>query len=491
MCQNFSLRSSNQLKCRSIIRLGVLIVKLKNFEEWFAIRAGHRDDDHWPGRLTFDLEEGIYLTTARFASNAESYGDATFHASTMTGWLDYQRPTTLIYPWIQASHGLTLSMDTPAMRSSYRFVVNAVLKNVFLEDINEPIFTGLVVDDPAMHAWIKPNLVSHDWDYNDDPLGPRLSVEVAASQQRSTTLSDGTEATVTSATRVPIDAALTLDEYSILWLRFPKPVSYDTITRVIWRISTAFSFLIGCRVGSPVYQLPTTHTRKWNHVDREVVAELWYPPAKKGRNAPPDVSSRIIVEGRSSLSLAQVLELVVGKRDELIYLANIIQTIDDNDMPTTQGYGELLGCLERFDANQFGSGADPNFPAKMRGLKRVVQQHGSKADQELFRSLCEGNQNGYSLLRRLERLHNYWRDDGFRGSPDLRRIRDLRNLLPHGRGLDVSSDVAQEMAIYNQYLSALGRYHVLRALGCAGDEIAAAFSRKAHRYGMFVPRSRD
>ena len=104
--------------------------------------------------------------------------------------------------------------------------------------------------------------------------------------------------------------------------------------------------------------------------------------------------------------------------------------------------------------------------------------------------LVQGAKNSYSLSRRLERLHSYWRDDGFRGSPDIRRIRDLRNLLPHGRGLDVSSDVAQEMVAFSYYLAALGRYHVLRALGCTGDEIAAALSRRMHRYGMFVPQRR-
>lgn len=487
MPSQLRLQSARMLK--SCVRLGVFIVKLENFEEWFAIRANHQDDDHWPGRLTFDLAEGIHLTTARFAGDAESYGDPTFHASTMTGWLDYQRPTTLIHPWMQTVGGFTASMDTPAMRASYRFVVNAVLKNVFLEDINEPIFTGLVVDDPAMHAWINPNLVSHEWGGNDDPLRLRLSVGLAAPQHRSSTLSDGTEATVTSATRIPRDTTLTLDEHSVLRLRFPEPVNYDAITRITWRISTVFSFLIGSRVGSPVYQLPTTRARRWNDEDREVVAELWYRPALRGADAPPRTGSRFMVEGRSSLSLDKILELIVGKQDELIYLANIIQTVDDNDMPITQGYGELLGCLENFDANQFGSGAAPDFQAKMRSLECVVQKHRSKADQELFKRLRGGTRNAYSLLHRLERLHNYWHDGGFRGSPDLRRIRDLRNLLPHGRGLDVSNNVVQEMVTFSRYLAALGRYHILRALGCTGGEIAGAFSWQAHRYGMFVPQS--
>ena len=51
----------------------------------------------------------------------------------------------------------------------------------------------------------------------------------------------------------------------------------------------------------------------------------------------------------------------------------------------------------------------------------------------------------------------------------------------------MSSDVAKDMNGYLPYLTALGRYHVLKALDFTGDQIGAAFSRQAHRYGKFVP----
>ncbi|MEH3117220.1 MAG: hypothetical protein PGN25_06340 [Methylorubrum populi] len=464
-------------------------MKLDNFEEWFAIRANHSDDDHWPGRLSFDLENGIYLTTARFAGDADSFGDPTFHARTMTGWLDYQRPTTLIHPWIQTVGGFTASVDAPAMRASYRFVVNAVLKNVFLEDIDERMFTGLVVEHPAINAWINPRLVDHDWSRSENAGLPSLSVAVEPPRQRTFRLQDGTEAVVTSATRAPQGEAMTLHEYTVLRLRFPEPVDYEAITRLTWRISVLFEFMIGARTEAPVYQLPTTRTRMWNDEPREVVAEFWYLPARKGRNksVSPRASQRLTVEGRSAISLEALLNRVVGGSDELIYLANVIQSVEDQELSLTQGYGELIGCLEDFDGRQFGSGADPDFRDSMQSLARVVQQHGSEADRALFERLRGGARNSYSLLKRLERLHQFWSDDDFRGNPNLRRIRDIRNLLPHGQGLQLSSNVAHEMVTYLSYLTALGRYHVLRALGCTGDEIAAAFSWQAHRYGMFVP----
>ncbi len=465
-------------------------MNLENFEKWFAIRANHRDDDHWPGRLSFDLDKGIYLTTARFAGSADSHSDPTFHARTMTGWLDYQRPTTLIDPWIQTVDGFTLSADTPAMRASYRFVVGAVLKNIFIEDIAEPIFNGLVVEHPAVHAWVNPRLVDHGWLRPENVGLPSLSVDVASPRQRTFQLQDGTEALVTSATRAQSGEAITLDEYTVLRLRFPKPVDYNTITRLAWRISVLFEFMIGARTVAPVYQLPTTQTRTWNGEQREVVAEFWYWPAQKRRSGDAllRVSQWLTVEGRSAVTLESLLNRVAGGNDEIIYLADIIQSTEDYDLSLTQGFGELMGCLEDFDLREFGNGSDPHFSRNVQSLKQIIRQHGSDADFMMFNRLRDGAPNSYSLLRRLERLHEFWRNDGFRGNPDLGRIRDLRNLLPHGRGLQISSNVAQEMIVYMKYLCALGRYHVLRALGFTGDQIAAAFSGQPHRYGLFIPK---
>lgn len=464
-------------------------MKLEAFDEWFAIRMNYQEqeNDPWPGRLVFDPADGFYLTTAHFTSGR--VGDAPPDCkSTITGWLDYQRPTTLVNPWIQAVESCTFSVDTPRIRELYRFVVNAVLKNIFLEDISDPIFTGLIVGDAAINAWICPRLLAHHWETNEKPLPPKLAVGVETPQHRSFTLSNGTEVTLTSTARPKREQSFTVDEHSVLRLQFPEPVNYDVIMRLVWRISSVFSFLIGADLGAPVYQLPTTHAREWNGEKRQVTAELWYTPSKHASYTPPPIYDRLMVEGSSSLTLPQVLELLLGKQDELIYLANVIQAVENSDLSITQGFGEILGCLEKFDTMQFGSGASADFKPRMDHLEKVVRKHGSEDDQALFQRMRGGTRNSYSLMRRLDRLHQHWHNDGFRGSPDLSRMRDIRNLIPHGRGLEVSSDVAREMATFNRYLSALGRYHVLRALGCTADEIANAFSMQIHRYGIFIPK---
>lgn len=466
-------------------------MRLEGFEEWFAVRPNHSDEaDPLPGRLTFNLDEGIHLDTICFWESIEHKEGLLVSGQTMTGWLDYQRPATLIQPWLQRTGGLNIGMDTPRMRESQRFVASALLKNVFLEDINAPIFTGLVVEDPAFHAWVNPQLVKRDWSRPEYVGLPSLSVDVQPPQSRIFTLADGTQAIVTSATRVAQGEATTLEEYTVLKLEFREPVGFDAITRVAWRVSALFEFLIGARVQAPIYYLPTTHKRMWNDEEREVVAEFLYCPIsrKKRRDALPDIYDRLTFEKRSPVPLGALLSHISGGSDELIFLADQIQSVEDHDLSITQGYGALLGCLEAFDKRTFGSGADEKFKQDMKNLHELVEKHGSIADISFFKRVSSTASNSFSLLKRLERLHQMWNEDDFRGRPDLNRIRDLRNLVPHGRGLEVSSDVAQEMITYLHYLTALGRFHVLKVLGFSGDQIGAAFMSQPHRYGIFVPK---
>jgi hypothetical protein len=74
---------------------------------------------------------------------------------------------------------------------------------------------------------------------------------------------------------------------------------------------------------------------------------------------------------------------------------------------------------------------------------------------------------------------------GFLGRPRIRRLVELRNIKPHGRGRDFSPDVAQEVVTVLPFLCALARYHLLKALGFDRVAIAAGFARC--RYGRFVP----
>ncbi|MCF4127558.1 hypothetical protein [Methylobacterium sp. SyP6R] len=464
-------------------------MELKNFEDWFAVRPRHDDKlDTLNGRLSFDLEKGIHLDTIQF-SNPESSSSDIVVGQTITGYIDYQRPATIIQPWTQRTSGFGVGINTPVMRDSQRYVASAVLKNIHLENIDEPIFTGLIVEHPAIHAWVNPNLVESEWIRTKDWGSPRLSVDVRPPQQRDFTLADGTQVKVSSAIRVPGGEATTLEEYTIFEMIFTKPINLEAVTRINWRIDVIFEFLTGIRVSPPIYYLPTTYKRLWNQEDRQIVAEFWYQPIsrKKRHIKLPSLHDRLSSESNFPISLKTLLDHIAGDSDELIYLSNLIQSVEDYDLTITQGYGELLGCLEAFDNRTYGSGADEKFKDKMAQLVDLVTKNGSSEDVDFFSRIKATASNKFSLLKRLERLHQMWHKDGFRANPNLRRIRDLRNIIPHGRGLEVSSDVAQEMVNYMKYLTALGRYHVYIILGLNGNQIAQIFSRQPHLYGIFVP----
>lgn len=466
-------------------------MKLENFEEWFAIRPNHSDDgDHLTGRLTFDLNTGISLEAVWFSGGAANRSAPLTCGQTLTGWLDFNRRATLIRPWVQSAGGFSIGLNTPVMRERQRFIASALIKNVFLDDIRSTIFTGLEVEHPAFHAWVNPRLVNSKWTQNEHVDFPVLSVDVQPPQKRVFELADGTQAEVISITNVPNNKNIALEERTVLRLNFSQPVAFDKIPRMAWRITALFEFLIGARVQAPVYRMPTTNKQMWNDEEREVVAEYWHQPVprKKRYSTLPDVLRPFTTEETSPASLEMLLNLITGASDEIIFLADQIQSVEDHDLYLTQGYLEIIGCLEAFDERTFGSGADPSFKSQLKNLKELVEKHGSEDDRTLFSRIAGTASNRFSLVKRLERLHRMWNEDGFRGAPDLTRVRDLRNIVPHGRGLEMSSEIAQDMIAFLSYLTALGRYHVMKVLGFTGDQIGAAFLRQPHRYGKFAPQ---
>lgn len=467
-------------------------MKLENFEEWFAIRPNHSDEgEHLPGRLTFNLNEGISLDTIWFLDDISPKNKELVLNQTLTGWLDYRQPATLINPKISRSGGMCFGLNSLRMRHSQRFNVDAILKNVFLKDIKDKIFKGLSVEHPAFHAWINPSLVQKDWKHLDGNNFPTLFVEAQPPKERVLNLSDGTRVTVISSTRTPRGAVTTLEENTLLKLEFPNPVDYDSMTRMVWRLNTLFEFLIGARLSVPIYNFPTTQKCRFNNEDCELVAEFWYRPAsrKKRRDTPPEFHSILTFEKICPVSLEALLTRILGDDDdELIYLADQIQSTEDYDVSIVHAYVEIIGCLEAFDKRKFGSGKDKNFKNKLKSLNSLIKDNGTTDDAQCFERIKSFLPNSYSLFKRLERLHSMWSEEGFGGALDLKRIIKLRNMVPHGQGHEVSADIAKEMINYLKYLTGLGRYHVMRELGFKGDQMRAALLRNQNRYGIFIPK---
>jgi len=167
---------------------------------------------------------------------------------------------------------------------------------------------------------------------------------------------------------------------------------------------------------------------------------------------------------------------------------DMVLAVEMQDLRADDSFVELLGCLEDFDKMYFGTGSDPKIRAAARRIRRLVKQHGSREDQEVCARIGAAFRNEFSLRQRLERLMAMWKADGFRGHADPRRLVELRNMKPHGRGREVSPKVFREIITFLPFLCALARYHILKVLGFDAAAIAAGFAKVPHRYGMFTAR---
>ncbi|WP_430439641.1 hypothetical protein [Shinella sp.] len=461
-----------------------------NFEEWFAIRPGHRDDDFWPGRLRYDIENGIELLTARFMGEEYQLADPTFNSPTITGYLDYSRPATLVQPFVQSYGGMTFGEDAGFLRTSLRIVVNGILKNVHIEDLAAPRFTGLEVDLPSLHAWVAPELVEHKKNFPEDESAPTLSLNISAPVVKNITLRTGNEATITSYVYVGNnDHTFSIKQQTSLSISFRDPLTYDQILRLIWRLNVLFNFMIGTRLSTEIHYLETIPPEGAGEGAKPVTAELWFKPIHIGTSKVPRTYQRHFTEHTSPIKMDGLLELCFSDKDPLFYLMNLVIAVEEREERVEKSYSELLGCIEDFDRREFGDGRDPSLKASIESLSELVEQAGNEAQRATLRRLSTSVRNELSLRQRLERLAGHWRDDGFRGYPDFARVAYLRNTISHGRGLQITASDFQEMCIFSGYLAALARYQIWRVLGFSPDEIAQAFMRKVHHFGPYIPKS--
>lgn len=463
---------------------------LESFEEWFAIRDGHSDDKIWPGRLSFSSNNGVVLETIAFSDGGNLYQALGCDTGTITGYLDYQRPTTIVKPMIQSLNDGTWGVDTPFMRAKVRLIGSAILKNIHLIDVHERCFTGVSAELPAFSSWYAPKIVKTDFRIPDNKRPPEVAADVDSPEHFEIVLNDRTKATIDSYAHTATEGAVTsVTQRTSLWLQFSEAMNYEAVLKRIWRLNTLFSFLLGHRMAQPPYRLHTTHTRSWNDKDRPIVAELLFNPAFKSKTKHIKWHEALFTRHNCTLDIRTILNATAEQPDALFYLMNMVLLMERPKKLSANTFSEFMGCLEDFDQTVFGSGSSTDLKAKRKALKVVVSEHGSEADNRTLGDLIRGSPNRYSLAQRLERLQRAWLESGFRGAPEPRELVKLRNAISHGRAVTLEADDYQKMVWFGDYLCALSRFHIFRELGLPDKDIGEAFCRVPHRYGMYAPRS--
>ncbi|WP_172653353.1 HEPN domain-containing protein [Methyloceanibacter caenitepidi] len=448
------------------------------FKEWFAVRMNHSDDETWPGRLSYDPNDGIYLNAINFAEwELGGEGNPYFEGETITGYLDYQTPTTLVRPFIQNFNPGSIGRDFALTRARYRVVANGILKKLHLETLGDRCFEGFNCELPSFHAWIAPQLVQSS--YSAVGSLPLPNIVIGEPSKIELSLSSAT-AEVVKYTSAGEDAPIR--QHTVLSLVLSEPADYEAVMRLVSAIEIMFSFLIGARLETSVLNLPTT---RYNEDAYKITAECWIVPAWKRAAAAPHPQHRLFTEGVSPVDTQALLDRCLSNPVELISIMNVVLCVESNDGRIDDSFGELLGALEAFDKKQFGSGADPNINHIRKQLKELVEKHGTEEQKAVCVQIGDSFRNEYSLRKRLKRLYDMWKADGFKGDPDLGRIVDIRNLKPHGRGHRLSPDVVGEIIVFMPFLCALARYHILKVLGFSAYDIGQGF-RRMSRYQDFV-----
>jgi hypothetical protein len=461
---------------------------LEDFEEWFAIRNRNNDDDIWPAKLKFSEVDGITLEAICHLTSG-SYSDAPCcDKGTITGYLDYQRPTTIVEPWVQSQGGGNIGVDTPVQRAKSRILASAILKNIHLEDPNEKCFTALHMDMPAFSTWYAPQLVKSDYDHSKKNGPPVVSVEIGRPTREEFVLSDETNTIIQSYAGTSEEENTTrLTQRTLLTFEFPSAIDYSAVQKWVWRVNTIFSFLLGHRMAQNPYRLRTTHTRKWNGQDEQITAELFFRPVFNSKTHHVKWYDALFLRHNCALPSEELLNAASEQSDALFYLMNIVLLLEKPEKLSASDFSELVGCIEDFDIKVNGSGSSHYTKQARRRLRKVIKEHGDQSDLKTLEDLTNNQPNRLTLAERLDRLQQAWSGSGFRGSIDVNRIKEIRNDVSHGRSVDLSSDDYQEIIWLNYHLCALARFHVFRALGIEAEDIGAAFSRLGFRYGQYAP----
>ncbi|MFC4669652.1 hypothetical protein ACFO5X_13900 [Seohaeicola nanhaiensis] len=460
---------------------------LESFEEWFAIRNRNSDEDIWPGKLKFSEDAGITLEAVCHRAGRADSNAPCCDAGTITGYLDYQRPTTIIDPWVQSQGGGSSGLDTPVMRAKSRILASAVLKNIHMESSNEKCFTAMHMDMPSFSTWYAPQLVKTSNEHIKDSARA-LSVEIGGPTREEFLLKSKTNVIVQSfAAANEKGDETTITQRTFLTFEFPDAIDYSAVQNLIARVNSIFSFLLGHRMAHNPYRIKTTHTRKWNNQDEHITAELFFQPAFKSTTHHVNWNDAIFRRQDCALTPEDLLNAASDQPDAIFYLMNMVLLLENPEKLSASSFGELVGCIEDFDNMINRSGSSADVRSARRALRKIVKEYGRNDDLRALDELMRTQPNRVSLAERLDRLQASWSKSGFRGRIKASEITKIRNDVAHGRAVNLSPEDYQRI-IWLQYdLCAISRFHIFRALGIQEQEIAAAFRRLGLRYGRYAP----
>lgn len=464
----------------------------EEIDEWFAIRNKHSDDDIWPAKLRFSEKKGVIIDAVCFSGDGKFFKSPDCDTGTITGYLDYQRPTTVVKPWVQSQIGGGIGVDTPVVRAKARLLASALLKNMHLCDPSEKCFTALYAEMPAFNSWFAPQLVKTDFDSDNYYGPPAFTVEIDRPFREEFNLNDDSDVVIQSFAGTTTDNnTTTVTQRTWLTFEFSEAIDLSEIQKRIWRVNTLFSFLLGHQMAQSTYRLKTTHTRQWNGNDNHVTAELLFRPVFESAKDHVEWHDALFTRPDCAIGSQELLKAACERPDSLFYLMYMVLLMERPKKLSASDFSELLGCIEDFDISIYGSGSSKQIRSARRAVRKLVQAHGTDDELNTLDDLIEKQPNRLTLAERIDRLQADWAESGFRGKPSSAEIVKIRNDISHGRGAILSTEDYQKIVLFSDYLCALSRFHVFKLLGIPVRDIGSAFGRMAYMYGKYAPLNED
>ena len=458
-----------------------------SFSQWFDLQVGDLKDTNWQSYLHQSSENNLELSVIGSDPRDNELLRLVNEVKILNGYLDFQTPAVLIDTRIKS-----LTPGIFGRQSKYTIGARALITQIHLENLNERCFMGFTLNSPALHAYIDPQLVGREIEQRPDGFIPKL--DFLEPKLIEFFLSSGIKIKILSAMQLSTGIRDTsIEQSTSLRLMFPESVSFTDCQKIMDRVHFFFCFLTGrsLQLGKN-----TLHSNKRSVLGDEQSEYIDCKAIYKSSllSYPTDFGNEFasLTDGRSTVSIENIFDHIVSDKDgALTYFMDMVLKAEVYERRLDDGFIELIGLLENFHKTYFGSGLDKerkDYNKEMKQkLKKLVAKSNDKEAIEFLNKLCMAQPGELSLFERLEELKKEWAEDGFRGGPDLRKIKSLRNVKPHGRGNRYSNDDIQYIAMVLPFLTGLSRYHILKYLGFDRESIAKSFHVIRLGLGSFVP----
>jgi len=433
------------------------------------------DDERkaWSGTIALDVSpksrwkfELVRHAEPRDMYSAEPFGSA----SVVPALLDYQQRCTIIRPIVLKTDPGTVGVGFEAMRTLISGSFQALLRGLFVESEDVPVFKGLVFDSRAYALWYGRRPFKRE--FNSDTRS--YDFEVHKPEQETLHIPGLGEVSSTS------DAAVALvgDNSEIksrayLNIRLQENLSLKRVMELAMGLELLFGFLVGFRPKPPVFTLVSSDTERLDDTEIAATGKLEFSGLEWLEREAPHPMERISMRGRDGVDLRTVLEHFLAAETDFVTRIHVVEYGRFFSRNLNDRFAVLMPVLEDYLGRTYPHQEETGYlEARDKFFAHVEQAQDPDIQNFARKHLKEIDSKAPSLKTLLKRAIDSLNADGFRFSPVLaKRIQTRRARLFHSPDVLGGSDANlfyQEV----RAATAILMLHTLRDLGVPISSLA-------------------